>query len=67
MLMPLPGPGGGETAEGLVPAQAVTVVEGFDLDEEEDLRGGGPVGPGAAADVFLEQCPEAVRGGVAEA
>ncbi|WP_435239664.1 hypothetical protein [Streptomyces sp. YPW6] len=39
MLMPLPGLGRSEVAEGLVLAQAAAVAE--ELDEVEDLRAGG--------------------------
>lgn len=64
--MSLPGLGRGEVAEGLVLAEAAAVVEG--LDEGEDLgAGGGPVGPDAGADLFLEQGPETLRGRVVEA
>ncbi|MET9039428.1 hypothetical protein [Streptomyces mirabilis] len=53
VLMPLPGLGWGEVAEGLVFAQAAAVVEGF--DEVEDLgAGGGPVGPDSGADFLFE-------------
>ncbi|MFJ8546667.1 hypothetical protein ACIRFH_32740 [Streptomyces sp. NPDC093586] len=52
MLMSLSGLGRGEIAEGLVLAQTAAVAEG--LDEVEDLGSrGGPVGPGAGADLFL--------------
>lgn len=64
--MSLPGLGRGEETEELLLAQAAAVVEG--PDEVEDLgAGGGPVGPGAGADLFFEQGPGTLRGGVVEA
>ncbi|MGX1855411.1 hypothetical protein [Streptomyces sp. NPDC055299] len=66
MLVSLPGLGWGEVAEDLVLAQAATVVER--LDKVEDLGSGrGPVRPDAGANLFFEQDPEALRGGVIEA
>ncbi|MGW2183803.1 hypothetical protein ACWCXX_38585 [Streptomyces sp. NPDC001732] len=65
MLVPLPGLGRGEVAEDLVFAQAAVAER---LDEVEDLSaGGGPVGPDAGADLFFEQGPETLRGGIVEA
>lgn len=62
--MPLPGLSWGEVAEDLVLAAAV--IER--LDEGEDLGvGGGPVRPCTGSDLFFEEGPEALRGGVVEA
>jgi hypothetical protein len=66
VLVPLPGLGWGEAAEGFVFAQAAAVMER--LDEGEDLGvGSGPIWPDASADFFFEQGPETLRGSVIEA
>nr|WP_260697032.1 hypothetical protein [Streptomyces sp. 130] len=61
----LPGLGRGEVTEDPVSAQTAAVVER--LDEVEDVgSGSGPVGPDAGADLFFEQGPETLRGGIVE-
>ena len=64
--MSLSGLGWGEVAEDFVLAQTAAVIEG--LDEGEDLgASGGPVRPCPGADLFFEQGPETLRGGIVEA